>query len=85
MRRFVFFAVLLLCVFVPSLGAQQAEPVTTQPASAQSASTSSEIVYVRFSEARAHSSSSRGAEGRRFYGAQGIRRSNRRLRSDSRN
>ena len=45
MRRFVFFAVPLLYVFVPSLGAQQAEPVTTQPASAQSASASSEIVY----------------------------------------
>ena len=45
MRRFVFFAVPLLYVFVPSLGAQQAEPVTTQAASAQSASASSEIVY----------------------------------------
>ena len=51
MRRFVFFAVPLLCVFVPSLGAQQAEPATSQPASAQSASTSSDIVYVSFSEA----------------------------------
>jgi Tfp pilus assembly protein PilF len=46
MRRFVFFAVPLLCVFVPSLGAQQAEPVTAQPASTQSASASSDIVYV---------------------------------------
>ncbi len=46
MRRFVFFAVPLLYVFVPSLGAQQAEPVTTQPASTQTASTSSDIVYV---------------------------------------
>ena len=45
MRRFVFFAVPLFYVFVPSLGAQQAEPVTTQAASAQSASASSEIVY----------------------------------------
>jgi Tfp pilus assembly protein PilF len=45
MRRFVFFAVPLFYVFVPSLGAQQAQPVTTQPASTQSASASSEIVY----------------------------------------
>ncbi|HEY2108522.1 MAG TPA: tetratricopeptide repeat protein [Candidatus Acidoferrales bacterium] len=46
MRRFVFFAVPLLFLFVPPLGAQQAEPVTTQPASTQSASASSDIVYV---------------------------------------
>jgi tetratricopeptide (TPR) repeat protein len=45
MRRFVFFAVPLLYVLVPPLGAQQADPAPSQPASTQSASTSSEIVY----------------------------------------
>jgi tetratricopeptide (TPR) repeat protein len=45
MRRLVFLAVPLLSVFVSSLGAQQVEPASTQPASAQSA-TSSEIAYV---------------------------------------
>jgi tetratricopeptide (TPR) repeat protein len=46
MRRFVFFAVPLLSVFIPSLGAQQASPASTQPASAQPASSSSDTVYV---------------------------------------
>jgi tetratricopeptide (TPR) repeat protein len=53
MRRLVFFAVPLLSVFIPSLGAQQVEPASTQPAttstqpaSSQSASTSSDIAYV---------------------------------------
>ena len=46
MRRFVFFAVPLLSVCIPSLGAQQASPASTQPASAQPASTSSDTVYV---------------------------------------
>src|ERR1700735_3149669 len=52
MRRLVFFAVPLLSVFIPSLGAQQVEPASTQPAttSTQPASnqsaTSSDIVYV---------------------------------------
>jgi tetratricopeptide (TPR) repeat protein len=41
MRRFVFFAVPLLSVFVPSLGAQQASTASTQPAP-----TSSETTYV---------------------------------------
>lgn len=45
MRRLVFFAVPLLSVFIPSLGAQQVEPASTQPTSNQSA-TSSDIVYV---------------------------------------
>jgi tetratricopeptide (TPR) repeat protein len=46
MRRLVFFAVPLLSVCIPSLGAQQASPASTQPASAQPASTSSETVHV---------------------------------------
>ena len=46
MRRLVFLAVPLLSVFIPSLGAQQAEPASTQPTSGQSASTSSDIAYV---------------------------------------
>jgi tetratricopeptide (TPR) repeat protein len=46
MRRLVFFAVPLLSVFIPSLGAQQVEPASTQPASSQSASPSSDVVYV---------------------------------------
>jgi len=46
MRRFVFFAVPLLSVVIPSLGAQQASPIFTQPASAQPASSSSDTVYV---------------------------------------
>jgi tetratricopeptide (TPR) repeat protein len=47
MRRLVFFAVPLLSVFIPSLGAQQVEPASTQPASTstQPASTSSDIVH----------------------------------------
>jgi tetratricopeptide (TPR) repeat protein len=45
MRRFVFFAVPLLTVLIPSLGAQQVEPASTQPTPAQSAPTSSNIVY----------------------------------------
>ena len=46
MRRLVFFAVPMLSVFVTPLGAQQAEPASTQPTSSQSASTSSDIAYV---------------------------------------
>lgn len=48
MRRLVFFAVPLLSVFIPSLGAQQVEPASAQPAStsSQPAATSSDIVYV---------------------------------------
>src|SRR4029077_17633146 len=52
MRRLVFFAVPLLSVFIPSLGAQQVEPASTQPAttSTQPASNNPptywDIVYV---------------------------------------
>jgi tetratricopeptide (TPR) repeat protein len=47
MRRFVLLAVPLLSVFIPPLGAQQAEPASTQPVSAQPASTSaSDPVYI---------------------------------------
>jgi tetratricopeptide (TPR) repeat protein len=46
MRRFVFFAVPLLSVLIPSLGAQQSSPASTQPASAQPASSSSDTIYV---------------------------------------
>jgi Tfp pilus assembly protein PilF len=47
MRRFVLLAVPLLFVFIPPLGAQQAEPASAQPVSAQPASTSaSDPVYI---------------------------------------
>jgi Tfp pilus assembly protein PilF len=48
MRRFVFFAVPLLLVCIPSLGAQQASPASAQPASAHTASavSSADTVYV---------------------------------------
>jgi Tfp pilus assembly protein PilF len=45
MRRFVLLAVPLLFVFIPPLGAQQAEPASTQAASTQAAS-ASDTVYV---------------------------------------
>ena len=52
MRRLVFLAVPLLSVFIPSLGAQQVEPASTQPASTSTqptssrSATSSDIAYV---------------------------------------
>ncbi len=45
MRPLVFFAVPLLSVCIPSLGAQQVEPASAQPAAAQPAPSTSSIVY----------------------------------------